>query len=164
MKHKLLSREEYDIWLRDIHDCPFCAWQENQIVLKEFEHWVWIASRAPVWNWHTMIIPKRHFVEFTDQTFKEAAEMIPVISYAQKKMLEAKLIRPDGSLVEMLSFQWRFRANSFDPVAKVVKPNHFHLNIAPDKDHLYDPIRDKEAYQKDVFKRLGYGRGKRVFL
>ena len=152
---KLLSRPEYDKWIRSLPAgvCTFCEWQDYQVVLKEFEHWIWIASLAPYWNWHTLIMPKRHFVEFEDQTFKEAAEFLDVSIYAKRKLLDAKLKRSDGSLVEKIVCFWRFRANRYDPISKTVRPDHFHFHTTPDKDHLWDSTLDQDAYKCD-FKKL----------
>jgi len=146
--HKLLTREEYDIWFKDIPEnaCTFCDWKKYQIVLKEFEHWIWIANIAPYWKWHTMIIPKRHFEKYADMTFMEAGELVSVIDYGEKKLLESNLKRSDGSKVEKVVYFWRFRFNRFDPVSGTVRPAHFHMHLTPDKDHLWDKILDKDAH------------------
>jgi diadenosine tetraphosphate (Ap4A) HIT family hydrolase len=155
---KLLTREEYDKgFIPNIppNVCTFCDWQKYQIVLKEFHYWVWIANLSPYWSWHTMIVPKRHFVEFHEMTFREAGEMVEVVSYATKKMLDAELKREDGSGVKKIVYFWRFRADRFDPISGTVRPDHFHLHIVPDKDHLWDPILDKKPHTCPVLERLG---------
>ena len=150
----LMSRPEYDQWIKNLPAgvCTFCEWDKYQIVLKEFEHWLWIANLAPYWWWHTMIIPKRHFVEYEEQTFKEAAEFLDAFTYAKRKLLDAGLTRSDGVKVEKIVSFWRFRANRFDPISQTVRPDHFHVSISPDKDHLWDSTLDDDAYKCDILK------------
>lgn len=150
-KIKLMSRPDYDKWVKTLSDshCTFCDWKNYQVVLKEFEHWVWIYNLAPYWYWHTMIISKRHFSRFSDMTFKEVGELPSVIDYGEKKMLESKLKRPDGSLIEKVVYFWRFRFNRFDPISGTVRPDHFHIHLTGDKDRLWDPVVDPNAYKCD---------------
>lgn len=152
-KH-LMNREEYDKWFEKLPKdiCTFCQWEKYQIILREFDRWVWIANIAPYWRWHTMIISKRHFVRYSDMTFKEAGELPFVFDYAEKKILDSELKRKDGSLIEKVVYFWRFRANRFDPVSGTVRPDHFHIHLSPDKDHLWDPIVEKSANEVNVLK------------
>lgn len=155
--NKLMSRPEYDKWMAKLPagTCTFCNWKEYQIILKEFENWVWIANLAPYWYWHTMIMSKRHFVKFTDMSMRENAELPTILDYIEKKFVDAKLVRSDGVDVEKFVFFWRFRLNRFDPISKTVRPDHFHLHIAPDKDHLWDSTLDLKAHTCDVLGKLG---------
>jgi diadenosine tetraphosphate (Ap4A) HIT family hydrolase len=155
-KNKILNRQEYDEWMRslDPNICTFCQWDEYQFVLKEFSYWVWIANKAPYWNWHTIIMPKRHFVEFEEQTFKEISEFLDVFSYAKRKILDAGLLRADGKPVEKIVYFARFRANRFDPISKTVRPDHYHFHLSPDKDHLWDTTLDAEAHRCDYAKLI----------
>jgi len=149
---KLLSRLEYDRWYKKLpaNVCTFCNLDKYQLILKEFEHWVWIANLAPYWKYHTMIVSKRHFEKYSDMTFVEAGELVSVIDYGEKKMLEAKLTRDDGGLIEKVVYFWRFRLNRFDRISGTVRPAHFHLHLTPDKDHLWDKVIDKDAHKWDI--------------
>ena len=149
---KMMSRKDYDKWLKKLppNVCTFCQWEKYQIVLKEFEHWVWIASLAPYWRYHTMFISKRHFEKFADMTFREAGELPTAIDYGEKKMLESGLERVGGTKVEKVVYFWRYRFNRFDPISGTVRPAHFHIHLTPDKDHLWDPIIEKDAHKIDV--------------
>jgi len=153
-KIKLLSRPDYEKWLKKLqpNECTFCKWKEYQIVLKEFEHWVWIANIAPYWNWHTMILSKRHFEKYGDMTFKEAGELTSVIDYGEKKILESKLKREDGTLIEKVVYFWRYRFNRFDPISGTVRMAHFHLHLCGDRDHLWDRVVNPEAHKCDISK------------
>lgn len=154
---KLLTRAQYDKWMAKLpkNMCTFCEWKEHQMVLKEFEHWVWIANLAPYWYWHTMIMSKRHFVEFDEMSFKEAGELPEVLAYTKKKFIDAKLKRSDGKKVEKFVYFWRLRLNRYDPISKTIRPDHFHVHLAPDKDHLWDSTLDKDAYKVDMNKLKG---------
>jgi len=151
---KKMTREDYDIWLKKLppNVCTFCEWEKYQIVLKEFEHWVWIENIAPYWDYHTLIISKRHFEKYGDMTFKEAGELISVIDYGTKKIIDGKLKRKDGSLIEKVLYMWRDRFNRFDPISGTIRPAHFHLLLSPDRDHSFDPILDPEAHKCDMSK------------
>jgi len=149
---KLLSRTEYDAWMKtlDPEVCLFCDWRNTQIILKEFEHWVWIANLAPYWKWHTLIIPKRHIIEFDEQTYKESAELISVLAHAKKKLL-------DQTEIEKIVFFWRFRKNRVDAVSKTVRPNHFHVHITRDIDHRWDSTIEPDAHLVDIVGALAEG-------
>lgn len=149
---KLMTRKDYDKWVASVplKVCTFCEWKKYQVVLKEFENWVWIANIAPYWRYHTMILSKRHFLRFSDMSFKEAGELTQVIDYGEKKILDAKLKRKDGTLIEKVVYFWRFRLNAYDPISGTTRNGHFHLHLAPDKDHLWDPIVDPTACKIDM--------------
>ena len=88
----MLSREEYEKWYKKIpaNECTFCNWQKYQIVLKEFDNWIWIACNAPYWRYHTMILPKRHFVKYSDMSFS-----------VSRNLTEGILLCPDDSIFEI---------------------------------------------------------------
>jgi hypothetical protein len=148
---KQMTRSQYDKWLKklDPHVCTFCD-PKKQIILKEFEFWYWVANLAPYWKYHTMIVPKRHFEKYSDMTMQEAGELVKVIDYGEKKIIDARIERDDGSLVKKVVYFWRFRLDRLDKVSGTVRPNHFHLHLAPDKDHLWDSILDDKATENDL--------------
>lgn len=149
-----MDRKTYDSWFKEIPKdvCTFCQWEKYQVVLKEFEHWVWIANIAPYWKWHTMIISKRHFEKYSDMTFLEAGELTTVIDYGEKKIIDNKLTREDGSLIEKVVYFWRYRFNKFDRVSGTIRPDHFHVHLCCDRDHLWDPIVDENACKVNILK------------
>lgn len=149
---QLMDRKEYDRWLEKLPKgvCTFCEWEKYQILLKEFKHWVWIANIAPYWKYHTMIISKRHFEKYAAMTPSEAEELGRVIDYGGKKIIDSKLCRDDGSLIEKVVYFWRFRVNNFDMVSGTVRPTHFHVHLVQDRDHLWDPIIKGSACDWEV--------------
>lgn len=72
---KLLSRDEYYQQRRTKagqNKCVLCY--EPQVVLGETEHWTWVAALAPYWQYHTMILPKRHIKEMNQLSDTEWSE------------------------------------------------------------------------------------------
>lgn len=153
---KMMTREQYDEWLKDRPEgvCTFCNWKENQIVLYEGWRWLWIVNIAPYWWYHTMLIPKRHITKFTELNDFELLEFKELFTYAMDKYRGANLVRADGSDIKKYVYFWRDRDDQYDPKSGTIRPNHFHIHIAPDKDHLWDSILDKDAYQVDVVEKL----------
>ena len=135
--------------------CAFCDWRENQIVLKEGRGWLWIANCAPYWRYHTMFITKRHVKELSELSITEMGELIEFYAYAIERFRKAKLSRPDGTEIKKYVFFWRLRDDLFDPISGNKRPDHFHIHLAPDKDHLWDPVIDKDASKVDIVRLLG---------
>jgi diadenosine tetraphosphate (Ap4A) HIT family hydrolase len=155
---KLLSRADYEKFLEDVPSgtCTFCKWRKYQVILKEGYRWVWIANLSPYWNYHTMLIPKRHFVELGEMSDFETLEMKELLSLVTSKYRSANLLREDKTKVEKFIYFWRKRDNTYDPVSNNFRPDHFHIHIAPDKDHLWDPVLDKNPYLCDVVGKLSF--------
>lgn len=149
---KLLSREEYETWLKSMPKdyCAFCDWPKNQIVLREGRNWVWIANIAPYWRYHTMLITKRHIKEMTEMSLSEMGELAEMYNHIINKFRKCQLKRTDGSEVKKYVFFWRLRDDLYDPVSGNLRPDHFHIHLAPDKDHLWDPVIEKDAHQIDI--------------
>jgi len=152
---KQMTRKQYDKWIKtlDPHICTFCD-PSKQIILKEFENWIWVANLAPYWPYHTMIVSRRHFEKYSDMTMQEAGELVKVIDYGEKKIIDAKIIREDGTQIKKVVYFWRFRLDRLDRASGTVRPNHFHLHLTPDKDHLWDSLIDSKAIKNDLTKLL----------
>lgn len=142
----LLSREDYADWLRIIPkgECPFCEWKKYQYVLYEGKYWLWIACRAPYWKYHTMMIPKRHFVELNQLTVVEMGELIEVYSIAIEKFRKQKVVI-DDEIVDRLLFFWRLRDNPHEDKSDTNRMTHFHMHLTPDKAGLLDPVLDSSS-------------------
>lgn len=155
-RHKLLSRVEYELFLKSIpkNICTFCEYHDYQIVLKEGWRWVWIANLAPYWKYHTMLISKRHFTEYIEMDDFESVELKEMLNYAMGKYRNAELRRDDGTKIEKFVYFWRKRDNKLDRISGTIRPDHFHVHIAPDRDHLWDDVIDDHAYKVDIVKSL----------
>lgn len=150
--HRLLSRSEYEQWLKQLPSnyCAFCQWEPNQYVLKEGVHWLWIANLAPYWRYHTMLVPKRHVIRLTDLTVTETGEMYEMLEMSVDKLRAAQLRNVDGTPIKKFIFFWRLRDDTFDYLSGNIRPDHLHLHVTPDRDHLFDPVLDGQAYQADL--------------
>lgn len=149
---KLLTRQKYEKFLRNFPKghCSFCDYKKYQIILREWENWIWVVNIAPYWRYHTLLVPKRHFKEFEEITEKEMGEFKIMLNWAVKKYRDKKLFREDGSPIKKYIFFWRLRDDPLDMVSGNIRPDHFHFHIAPDRDHLWDPIVEHNAYLWDV--------------
>jgi diadenosine tetraphosphate (Ap4A) HIT family hydrolase len=141
---KLMSRKDYDRWIKTLPKdvCPFCQWQEYQIVLFEGYEWIWIANIAPYWKNHTLLVPKRHFTEYEEMTNSEAIEFKQLMDRAVKKYKSLGFKR-------FVHF-WRKRLDNIDPKTGKLKVSHFHVHLCNDFDGLWDPILDTEARKWDI--------------
>lgn len=153
-KNRLLTRKEYYLCLKEIESLPFdyCSLchEDESLILKEFKYWNLVFCKAPYWKYHLLLVPKRHFKEFTDMNSQELEEFNKTIKYTLETLQSANLKYDDGEPVEMFLFFWRVRDRNYDPVGKVKKTDHFHLHIVPEKEHMWEPILDKEAWDIDM--------------
>lgn len=153
-KNRLLTRKEYYQCLKDIESLPaeYCTFCEDQksLTIKEFQYWNLLFCKAPYWKYHLLLVPKRHFKEFSDMNNHEQDEFNKVLRYTLTSLQSANLRYNDGQPVEMFLFFWRIRDRNYDPVGKVRKTDHFHLHIVPEKEHMWEPILDKEAWDIDM--------------
>lgn len=155
---KLLSRKEYENFLKSLpkNICSFCENKKYQIILKEWKHWIWIVNLFPYWHYHTLLFPKRHIKEFSQLTIKEMEELKKITIFVIGKYKQKKLRLKNGDKLRKYVFFWRLREDNRDLISGNIRPNHFHIHIAPDKDHLWDPIIDSTANQfnfKDFLKQ-----------
>jgi len=102
-----------------------------------------------------MFITKRHVKELSELSITEMGELIEFYAYAIERFRKAKLSRPDGTEIKKYVFFWRLRDDLFDPISGNKRPDHFHIHLAPDKDHLWDPVIDKDASKVDIVRLLG---------
>jgi galactose-1-phosphate uridylyltransferase len=153
MKEKLLTRDEYFSWLKKFPPqyCPFCV-QQNNIVIKEGLLWDIVLNKSPYWRYHFLVIPRRHFIDFSDMSPEEFDEFQEMYKYTLKTLKKAKLTHLDGSPINKFLFFWRLRQDVFDPLMNVDKPDHFHFHIVPEVEHLWDPILDNQAISIDIGK------------
>lgn len=152
---KLLSRgREYNTWKSKLPKgvCTFCEWRKYQIPLKEFDNWVWVANIAPYWHWHTMLVSKRHLVEFGEINIEEMGELVKALKYVQNKYNKAHLKDKNGKSIENFVYFWRFRKQLV--IDGEIKCLHFHLHFAPQIEHSWDPTLEKDAHLCDVVGKL----------
>ncbi len=146
----LLSRGEYEEWLREIPqgECPFCEWKKYQYVLHESRYWLWIACRSPYWKYHTLLIPKRHFTELNQITVVEMGEFIETYTTATNKFRRLNIVI-DGLPVDRLLFFWRLRDSLHEEGSNTTRIGHFHVHLTPDRAGLIDPAIEENACDWD---------------
>lgn len=142
---KKLTRKQYYKWLslQSKDKCLFCDWKENQVLHKEFKHWIWIDNIAPYWNYYGVLVPKRHFEEYKDMTEKEGKELSLVTDYVAKKIIDVSP-KLTGEF-NQVQFIWRKRF-----INEENRPTHFHINVGPDCDGRLNSTINKSAYKKDT--------------
>jgi diadenosine tetraphosphate (Ap4A) HIT family hydrolase len=101
-----------------------------------------------------MFMPKRHFREYSEMSVCEAGELVEMYRIAIDKYRTSGLKRCDGKDVRKYVFFWRLRDDLYDPVSGNTRPDHFHIHLAPDKDHLWDPVIEEKAYTWEVSKLI----------
>ncbi len=144
-----LSREDYYRWLKDNQGktCPFCGYKNNQIILKEFDRWVWIASKAPYWGYHTLLLPKRHVDTFSELSEEEFKDLFTLHNYIVAVYKKADLTWPDGQPIDGFLTFWRERKTNFDSIIGANKISHVHIHYVPETEHSWDAIVDPNAYK-----------------
>ena len=75
-------------------DCPFCDFRDMDVVVYEDDFCYAMVSRRPINQYHTLVIPRNHFVDFTDLPDDVAAH----IFLTAKHISEAtrKVCHPDA--------------------------------------------------------------------
>ena len=75
-------------------NCPFCSFEDAEVVVHEDEISYVIVPLHPINAYHTLVIPKDHFIDFTDLPENVAAH----IFLTAKKISEAvrKVCQPDA--------------------------------------------------------------------
>jgi len=101
-----------------------------------------------------MFITKRHATEMSLLSVMEMGELVEMYTYAVQKFRAARLKNRDGKEIKKYVFFWRLRDDRLDPLSGNIKPDHFHIHLAPDKDHLWDPVIDQDAVGIDLKKLL----------
>ncbi len=55
--------------------CPFCDFQDNDVVIWKEDTVFAVLSRSPINKYHALIIPRRHYESFTDLPVEIAVEV-----------------------------------------------------------------------------------------
>jgi diadenosine tetraphosphate (Ap4A) HIT family hydrolase len=149
---RLISRNEYYKNRQEVSNKENCALCDNkQIVLGSSTSWTWIASSAPYWKYHTMIVPKRHIVEIFEINDKEWSELKQLEKLIVRKYKQIKALNPaTNTPFENVLVFFRQRLNLHNPVLNAKNLDHLHLHFTFDKDHFLDPISDNDAHTWDI--------------
>lgn len=147
----LLSRDEYYDRLRSggFSECDFCVGESKQIVLNTGTHWLWVASIAPYWRYHTMFVPRRHVADIEELTQEELDELITMKKLALARYAEANITWTDGTPINTFTYMWRVRDGGADLNFKVTKTVHLHVHMWPEVDGFQAFQVDPQAVNWD---------------
>lgn len=117
-------------------DCLLCD-ASQQIVIQEFDKFLWISSISPYWKFNTMVIPKRHVEQFHQFTTEELTDLQEITEYVTEQYIRLDYHRGDEHPAhDNVIFFWRFR----DPARNVKKTAHLHLYVVPNPDQIFGPV------------------------
>jgi diadenosine tetraphosphate (Ap4A) HIT family hydrolase len=144
---KQLTRQQYMEWRKDHTNpdvCSFCD-EDQQIVLKRYPRWTWIATLAPYRPMHTMYMTRRHTETIQELTVDE--------------FLEFQQIHDEGrNILRRLGHKriidiWRQRD---DRLHKSGAPNamHLHIHLMPDTEDMLNNILSEGAADPVHLRRL----------
>lgn len=150
------DRAEYYKYIESLPEnyCFFCDWENTQEIIEIRDNWIWHLSMSPVWRYHTMLTPKRHVVLLNELNGGELKEMVSFHQDVIENYKRINLIDKDGNPYKKYEMLWRVRNDTYDTVTGNMKPDHFHLNIYPFRDHHTDPVMDKDAFLYDFRREL----------
>ena len=103
-------------------DCIFCKIAKKEIkaeIVEESENFVAFPDSNPIGKGHTLIIPKKHFVNVMDLPVDLTSEMIDVVKRVAEKKLKQGF---EGFNLVM---------NNFEAAGQIVM--HAHLHLLPRK-------------------------------
>lgn len=146
------NRLDYYKWIESLPKgyCAFCEYKREQVILKEFKNWVWHLSISPVWRYHSMLTPKRHVRFLSELNQEEIMEMVKLQCEIVDIYYGLELKDCNGNKFNKFEMLYRTRFDTHDPITGNTKPDHFHLNIYPFRDHHADPVMERDAYKYDL--------------
>lgn len=142
----IMEREQYHKWISEQKaPCILCNAHVNPFVLKDLKHWVWLGSIAPYWEYHSLLVPKRHVEKPSELKVSELMEGLSFLDTIVPKLNAANLTWRDGELVVNWWFMWRYRHKKGTNEGNRTI-DHLHVHILPDRDHHIDPMICYEAF------------------
>lgn len=150
--NKLISREKYHNKLKNspVEHCALCDLKNDPLVIKHNNLWSLVLAKSPYWRYHVMLVPHRHFENFTDINKQECREFNTFYDFILEKFKSAKITHEDGSEITQFLCFWRLRNEKYDFTANVGKLKHFHCHIVPEKEYTIDKAIDKNAHKTDI--------------
>ena len=151
---RMIPREMYESWFHALHtrQCLLCD-PSQQIIIKSWDKWLWIVNISPYFEYHTMVVPKRHILDLGDITIEEFAEFKKVYFEVVNGYAKGKFKHQDGKPVMKHLWFVRSRDMNFDHSADISRPEHLHIHVSPDYKGFFDPILHKDAYMKEGFEK-----------
>lgn len=103
-------------------DCIFCKIARGEIpteIIEESKNFIAFPDANPIIKGHTLIVPKKHFVNLMDLPSDLGSELVDVVKRVAEKKLREKF---EGFNLIM---------NNFEAAGQVVR--HAHLHLIPRK-------------------------------
>jgi diadenosine tetraphosphate (Ap4A) HIT family hydrolase len=138
---KLLSLEE--------KECSFCGLDQDNLTVKKFEYFVWLYSAFSYRKYHTILIPIRHIVRFSELNEQELAELGRVSFFVEERYKERGIVSGDSNFGDQLLTTFRMRTTLETEDKKRVQ--HLHIHFYPK--HHKDPDilnLDEQAHLIDI--------------
>lgn len=107
-----------------IESCPFCdqysaEQDENNFLLKRYQHCFVLLNLYPYTTGHLLVIPKRHVPNLTDLTHEEFVELMDIVVLCQRILKNE--VRADGFNIGINQGR----------VAGAGVPAHLHVHVVP---------------------------------
>lgn len=122
-------REKYQSHLNKLDGaCAFCS-MGVALNIREYELWTWVYAAFPYRKYHTLVVPKRHIVTFSDLDQAELAELKVVLKGAATVYAETGLVKEGSLFGDQLYLSWRERGVTESNTKRSV--SHFHIHLYP---------------------------------
>ncbi len=139
-------REEYKNHLSKLEDrCAFCEMSPD-LNIKEYKYWIWAFSAFPYRKQHTLLIPKRHILRFSDLLENEILELKKISEDLEVSYRKSKIISEKSEFGDQIFMTWRSRENS----EKKAPVAHFHIHVYPKFAEDDDVKMDKNSWDIDM--------------
>lgn len=145
---QMIARDKYETYIAKLNpkNCILCD-LGKQIVIKEFKLWTWIINLSPYWEYHTMLIPKRHAVNVADLNMNELYELGSIYTEILDKLKVAGFKHSDGKLISKYLVMIRTRFDGVDYSTDIARPDHLHIHFLPDRKGMLTPLLNDKAYK-----------------
>lgn len=110
---------KYNEYLKNISHCPFCFFNEDEI-LKKNKHAKVVLSKAPYREDHLLVVSNIHVTKMKELNKKELKAIFELVCWTQKKL---------NKYHENLSIL--YREGNKKKIGKSI--DHFHINLIPNE-------------------------------
>jgi diadenosine tetraphosphate (Ap4A) HIT family hydrolase len=145
--NKLLPRSEYDQHLMALKgQCTFCKMSDD-LNIKKYQHWTFVYAAFPYRKYHTLLISKRHIIQFSDLVPEELAELSSITQEIIQIYRKSGVVAEDSEFGDQVLFSWRSRSGT----AVEKKPVfHLHFHIYPEVGKDVAIVLDDRAWDIDM--------------
>jgi diadenosine tetraphosphate (Ap4A) HIT family hydrolase len=143
-------RSEYEKHLEHLAgECAFCK-MSPELNIREYKSWTWTFAAFPYRKYHTLIIPRRHILSFSQLNPDEINELQTIIEDIEADYQESGIVGKHSEFGDQLLTLWRFRTKNENEKKKSVA--HFHMHVYPKFAKEVDSELDENASEIDISK------------